>query len=189
MKLLLALLMLCTGGMIMAENTVLVEMKTTLGNVTIELYPDKAPITVENFLKYVDEKFYDGIVFHRVIDGFMVQTGGFTNEPSQKQPSYKPIKNEANNGLRNSYGTLAMARTNAPHSASSQFFINVKDNDFLNYQSQANFGYCVFGKVTKGMDVIEKIKKVKTHVNPKLGMNDWPVEDVMILSIGRVEKE
>jgi peptidyl-prolyl cis-trans isomerase B (cyclophilin B) len=189
MKLLFILIMIWTGGIAMAENSILVEMKTSEGSVTIELYADKAPITVGNFLKYVDEKFYDGIVFHRIINDFMVQAGGFTTEHKQKQPTYPSIHNEANNGLSNIRGSIAMARTNAPHSASSQFFINVKDNDFLDYKNEANYGYCVFGKVVSGLDVIDKMKVVGTQVEKSLGMSDWPVKDVTIHSIRRVVKK
>ncbi len=140
-----------------------VEMKTSLGSVTIELYPDKAPKTVENFLQYAKAGFYDGTIFHRVIDGFMVQGGGFTAEYNQK-PTRGPVENEAANGLKNDTGTIAMARTRDPHSATAQFFINVADNGFLNYRgpSVQGFGYCVFGRVTKGMDVVNRIAKLET---------------------------
>jgi peptidyl-prolyl cis-trans isomerase B (cyclophilin B) len=141
-------------------------------------------LTVENFLSYVDDKFYDGTIFHRVISNFMVQGGGF--EPGMKQKKTRPaIKNESENGLVNSRGTLAMARTNAPHSATSQFFINVKDNTFLDRsQSQDGVGYCVFGRVTQGLDVLDKIKAVPTAT--KSGHGDVPVKDVVILSVRRV---
>ncbi len=138
----------------------MVIMSTSMGDVKIELYPDKAPETVKNFLAYVNDKFYDGTIFHRVIPNFMIQGGGFTEDMQQKSVK-PPIKNEADNGLTNDTGTLAMARTNVVDSATAQFFINVKDNDFLNYTPQ-NFGYAVFGKVIEGMDVVRKIKKVKT---------------------------
>ena len=156
----------------------IVVMKTSLGSVTIELYADKAPETVKNFLQYVNDKFYDGTVFHRVINNFMVQGGGFTSDGKQK-PTRPAIKNEAANGLKNRLGTVAMARTSDPNSATAQFFINVKDNGFLDYRdsSPQGIGYCVFGKVTAGMDVVEKIKVVPT------GPQDVPKTQVVIESI------
>ena len=158
-----------------------VVMETSLGKVVIELYPVKAPITVKNFLQYVDDKHYDGTVFHRVKPDFMVQGGGF--EPGLKERKTRdPIKNEAGNNVSNERGTIAMARTNVPDSATSQFYINVKDNDFLDKaNAQDKVGYCVFGKVIEGMDVVDKIRKVKT------GRNDVPEEDVIIKSV-RVQK-
>lgn len=152
-------------------------LTTNFGNIKIELDADKAPKTVENFLSYVKDGHYDGTIFHRVIDGFMVQGGGF--EPGMKQkPAKEPIENEAKNGLKNDKYTVAMARTNAPHSASSQFFINVGDNDFLNYPGQDGWGYCVFGKVVEGMDVVDKIRGVPTT---RAGMHaDVPAQDVLI---------
>ena len=139
-----------------------VDLKTNHGTIRLELYPAKAPKTVENFLQYVKEGHYDGTVFHRVIDGFMIQGGGFDKSMNQKQ-TRKSIENEAKNGLANDLGTVAMARTSAPHSASAQFFINLKNNDFLNSaQSQDGWGYAVFGKVVSGMDVVMKIAKVQT---------------------------
>jgi peptidyl-prolyl cis-trans isomerase B (cyclophilin B) len=160
-----------------------VVITTSLGTIKAELYEDKAPITVKNILDYVDEKFYDNTIFHRVISNFMIQGGGF--EPGMKQKKTKdPIKNESGNRVANDRGTLAMARTSVPDSASSQFFINVVDNAFLN-KSQAGdgVGYCVFGKVTEGMDVVDKIKAVKTA--NKGGHGDVPVQDVVIQSIRR----
>ena len=152
-------------------------MKTTLGSVTIELYADKAPESVKNFLQYVNDKFYDGTIFHRVINNFMIQGGGMDTAESKK-PTRAPIKNEAANGLKNTLGTVAMARTNEPNSATAQFFINVKDNGFLDKaQSQDGWGYCVFGKVTAGMDVVDKIKAVPT------GAQDVPKTQVVIESI------
>ena len=149
-----------------------VVLVTSLGDITLELEPEKAPITVENFLNYVDSGFYDGTVFHRVIPNFMIQGGGMTSNLSQK--STRPaIKNEAENGLKNDAGTIAMARTSAPDSATAQFFINLKDNDFLNHGAR-DFGYAVFGHVTQGMDVVKKIGAVPT------GANDVPVEPVVI---------
>lgn len=156
-----------------------VKLHTTHGIITIELDADKAPETVRNFLAYVESGHYDNTVFHRVIDGFMIQGGGF--EPGMKQkPTGEPIKNEADNGLKNLAGTIAMARTQAPHSATAQFFINVADNDFLNFRSpdMQGWGYCVFGKVTEGMDVVDQIRSVRTGSS---GFHqDVPVEDVLI---------
>ncbi|WP_392553332.1 peptidylprolyl isomerase B [Orbus wheelerorum] len=155
---------------------------TNKGDIKIETFADKAPETVKNFIEYCQEGFYDNTIFHRVINNFMIQGGGF--EPGMKQKKTKaPIKNEAANGLKNSVGTLAMARTNDPHSATAQFFINVVDNDYLDFRSpDANgFGYCVFAKVVDGLDVVEQIKAVKTG---RSGMHaDVPVEDVVIESV------
>ncbi|MCW5298471.1 peptidylprolyl isomerase [Herbaspirillum lusitanum] len=150
---------------------------TNHGTFTVELEAEKAPKTVENFLAYVNSGHYSGTIFHRVIDGFMIQGGGF--EPGMKQkPTNDPVENEAKNGLKNEPYTLAMARTSAPHSASAQFFVNVKNNSFLDFPGQDGWGYCVFGKVTEGTDVIDKIKNVKTT---RSGMfADVPVEDVVI---------
>ncbi|RJG00498.1 peptidylprolyl isomerase [Noviherbaspirillum sedimenti] len=152
-------------------------LTTNHGKITLELDAEKAPKTVENFLSYVRDGHYDGTIFHRVIDGFMIQGGGF--EPGMKQkPTKEPIENEAKNGLKNDTYTVAMARTSAPHSASAQFFINVKNNSFLDYPGQDGWGYCVFGKVTEGTDVVDKIKAVKTS---RGGMHaDVPVENVVI---------
>jgi peptidyl-prolyl cis-trans isomerase B (cyclophilin B) len=157
----------------------MVELHTNHGVFKIELNAEKAPKTVENFLTYVKQGHYDGTVFHRVIDGFMIQGGGFTPGMEQK-PTNEPVENEAGNGLKNEKGTLAMARTNDPHSATAQFFINVKDNDFLNFSSPSpqGWGYCVFGKVVEGLDVIDAIRKVKT--GSKGFHQDVPVEDVVI---------
>ena len=168
-----------------------VVMETSLGTIKIELDGDKAPVTVANFLSYVDDKFFDGTVFHRVISNFMIQGGGF--EPGMKQKKTKAtIVNESSNGLKNVRGALAMARTSAPNSASSQFFINVCDNSFLDKaKAQDGVGYCVFGKVTEGMDVVDKIKDVKTKeidINGRPAMGDVPVEDVVIKSIRRAGK-
>lgn len=157
------------------KNNIVV-LKTNLGDIEIELYTDKAPKTVENFLSYVNNGFYSGTVFHRVIDGFMVQGGGFTKDGQQK-PTNEPIVLESDNGLKNDRGMVAMARTNVPDSATSQFFINVVDNDFLNYTA-GNPGYAVFGKVINGMDVVDKIKSAETGI--KNGMQDWPLEDIII---------
>jgi peptidyl-prolyl cis-trans isomerase B (cyclophilin B) len=160
-----------------------VVFQTSLGDFTVELNDEKAPITVANFLQYVDDKHYDGTIFHRVIDGFMIQGGGF--EPGMKQKTTRPtIQNESSNGLENKRGTIAMARTPDPHSASAQFFINVKDNDFLNKsQAQDGHGYCVFGQVTSGMEIIDKIKVVKT--GRAGGHTDVPTTDVVVLSVNR----
>jgi len=138
-------------------------VETNLGSFELELFPDQAPKSVANFLEYVNSGFYNGTVFHRVIDGFMIQGGGFTPDYERK-PTNAPIVNEADNGLKNQRGTIAMARTMEPNSATAQFFINVKDNDFLNHTSKTprGWGYAVFGKVVKGMDVVDKIRKVKT---------------------------
>lgn len=158
-----------------------VVMDTSLGSVTIELEDEKAPGTVANFLAYVDDKHFDGTIFHRVISDFMIQGGGFASGLRQK-PTKASIKNESANGLSNKRGTLAMARTSAPDSASAQFFINVKDNDFLDRASAADkVGYCVFGKVTSGMEVVDKIKAVKT--GSRGGFQDVPVQEVLINSI------
>ncbi len=162
------------------ETEPMVTLKTNLGDITLELSRDKAPETVANFLNYVAEGHYNGTIFHRVIDGFMIQGGGFTQEMSQK-PTHAPIKNEAGNGLKNERGTIAMARTPDPNSATAQFFINVTDNDFLNFRSPDpnGFGYCVFGKVVAGMDIVDKIKGVRT--GNKGPHQNVPVEPVVIL--------
>lgn len=148
---------------VQAQPVSRVRLETTMGNIVVALDTQKAPKTVENFLKYTREGFYDGTIFHRVIKDFMIQGGGLTVE-MQKKPTAPPVINEADNGLRNSRGAVAMARTADPDSATSQFFINVKDNDFLNFKGRANrdWGYCVFGQVIEGMDVVEKIENVST---------------------------
>jgi peptidyl-prolyl cis-trans isomerase B (cyclophilin B) len=182
-KLILLAVILLVFNIIMAEEKTLVniEMKTNFGTIMLELYPSKAPITVDNFLKYVQDGYFDGLIFHRIINNFMIQGGGFQQDFSQKTTTYEPIQNEADNGLSNLTGTIAMARTNYPHSATSQFYINVNDNTFLDHKDKGqNWGYCVFGKVTDGMDVVNKIKVVKTHINPQTRMQDWPVEPVII---------
>jgi peptidyl-prolyl cis-trans isomerase B (cyclophilin B) len=156
-----------------------VKLTTNFGDITLELYDEKAPITVANFLQYVNNGFYENVIFHRVINGFMIQGGGFDINMKQKA-TLDEIKNEADNGLSNDNYTIAMARTSIPDSASSQFFINVSDNDFLNHTAPtaSGWGYCVFGKVIEGMDVVEKIKAVKT--GSKAGHRDVPLEPVII---------
>lgn len=171
-----SLLSACTtkGGN-MTETVVL---ETTKGNIEIQLDRENAPESVENFVTYVKEGHYDGTVFHRVIKDFMIQGGGFTADGAEK-PTHGPIKLESQNGLANKRGTIAMARTSIPDSATSQFFINVVDNDFLNYQpGPGREGYAVFGKVTAGMEVVDAIRSVPTA--SKAGMDDWPTEDVVI---------
>ena len=157
-------------------------MTTTVGPMTLELDADNAPKTVENFLSYVSSGFYDGTIFHRVINNFMVQGGGFTADMEQKA-TQAPIENEANNGLKNARGTIAMARTQDPHSATAQFFINVQDNDFLNHtgENMQGWGYAVFGKVTEGEDVLDKIRCVQT--GSQAGHQDVPVEPIIIESV------
>jgi peptidyl-prolyl cis-trans isomerase A (cyclophilin A) len=159
-------------------------ISTSMGDIKIELYPDKAPETVKNFLSYVNEKRYDGTVFHRVIPNFMIQGGGFTVDMKQK-PTKAPIKNEADNGFNNDTGTIAMARTSAVDSATSQFFINLVDNHFLNHGAR-DFGYAVFGKVIEGMDVVRKISEVKTGSQGPF--QDVPIEPVVIKSARVVEQ-
>lgn len=164
----------------MTDTTITI--KTSMGDIKVELYEEEAPFTVKNFLQYADEKFYNGTIFHRVIDGFMIQGGGLTAEMDEKK-NHDQIRNEADNRIPNKCGTIAMARTSDIHSATSQFFINVSDNDALNYRNPtpSGFGYCVFGKVVSGMDVVEKIKKVSTTT--KKGHENVPVESITILEI------
>jgi len=156
-----------------------VKLETSMGNIFIELNEQAAPVTVKNFLGYVEEGFYDGTIFHRVIPDFMIQGGGFTAEMVQKQ-THDPVINEANNGLKNERGTIAMARTNDPNSATCQFFINHRDNGPLNYVENVNPGYAVFGKVIEGMDVVDAIASVKTTT--RMGYKDVPVKPVVIKS-------
>lgn len=165
-----------------------VVLKTTMGDIVLELYPDRAPKTVANFLGYVDEGFYDGTLFHRVIDGFMIQGGGFTPEMVRKE-TRPPIINEADNGLRNSTGTIAMARTREPHSATAQFFINTADNDFLDFRARTpqGWGYAVFGKVIEGMEVVNRIKSVPTTA--RAGHRDVPETPVIIERAARLAGE
>lgn len=155
----------------------MITLKTNIGDIFIELDEENAPKTCENFKQYVKDGHFDGTIFHRVIDNFMIQGGGFISGMQQKE-TREPIENEAKNGLSNEVGTIAMARTMDPHSASAQFFINVADNKFLDYPGQDGWGYCVFGKVTEGMDVVNKIKGVET--TSKSGHQDVPVEDIII---------
>ena len=166
-----------------------VQLETTQGNITLELYEDKAPETVKNFLTYVDDGYYDGTVFHRVIKDFMIQGGGFTTEITPKPGVAAPIQNEADNGLKNLRGTIAMARTSDPHSATSQFFINHVDNPFLDYSAKTRrgWGYCVFGKVVDGMDVVDKIAETPTGV--RNNMPNVPEVTVVILSAKRLDAE
>ncbi len=164
----------------------MIKLTTTLGDITLELDAGKAPLTVANFIEYVKAGHYDNTIFHRVIDGFMVQGGGF--EPGMKQkPTRETVKNEADNGLKNVAYSVAMARTPDPHSASAQFFINVSDNDFLNFKSATpqGYGYCVFGRVVGGQDVVDKIRKVSTGTRGMHG--DVPLDDVIIKSAEIVE--
>ncbi len=173
----------CAGVTARAEGkNPVVLIATSMGDIKVELYEDKAPVTVKNFLAYVNDKFYDGTVFHRVIPDFMIQGGGFDKEMNQKSTK-APIKNEAGNGLKNGVGTVAMARTNVVDSATAQFFINVKDNAFLDHrdESPAGFGYAVFGKVIDGMDVVHKIEHVQTTNKPPY--QNVPSEPVIIKSI------
>ena len=166
----------------MAEKNPVVLMSTSMGNIRIELDAENAPITTKNFLEYASNGHYDGVIFHRVISGFMIQGGGMDAQMNEKK-NKGPIKNEAANGLKNKLGSVAMARTNVVDSATAQFFINVKDNDFLNHRSAApaEFGYAVFGQVVDGMDVVHAIEKVKT--GRKGGHDDVPVETVLINSV------
>ena len=182
MNLLIALfaLVLAVGNAV-AQNPRL-ELKTSRGPISIELFQDKAPKTVANFLQYAKEGFYNGTIFHRVIDGFMIQGGGFDREMREKR-TRGPIENEAGNGLKNEVGTLAMARTPQPHSASAQFFINLKSNDFLNFREPTTqgFGYAVFGRVVQGMDIVNTIAKVRTGASGP--HRDVPVEPIVIETV------
>jgi cyclophilin family peptidyl-prolyl cis-trans isomerase len=161
MRLIAALLLTGAALGTQAADTPHVSLKTNMGEIVLELYPEKAPKSVENFLQYVKSGHYNGTIFHRVINNFMIQGGGFDKDMKQK-PTNPPIENEAKNGLKNDTYTVAMARTAAPHSASAQFFINVKNNSFLDYPGQDGWGYAVFGKVIKGTDIVDKIKAVET---------------------------
>lgn len=179
------LLVLFLGSLLAANPRVL--MKTSKGDIVIELFADKAPITVKNFLNYVGDKFYDGTIFHRVIKGFMVQGGGLTPDLQTKEEKRPPIKNEANNGLKNLRGTIAMARTAEIDSATCQFFINLVDNPFLDHvpNDPKKFGYAVFGKVVQGMEVVDAIAEVATTTK---GMyRDVPIEPIVIISVTRIQ--
>jgi cyclophilin family peptidyl-prolyl cis-trans isomerase len=160
----------------------MVRFETTHGDITIELFEKEAPISTGNFLEYVDDGFYDGAIFHRIVPGFVIQGGGLDTGFSPKK-TRPPIKNEATNGLKNERGTLSMARTNDINSATSQFFVNLKDNEFLDHKS-GNYGYAVFGRVTEGMDVVDKIAAVET--GRRKGYDDAPLEEVMIVAARRV---
>ena len=179
----LTFLLLVSINLTANATTVSVEMKTNIGNVVLELYPDKAPKTVENFLQYVADGFYKNTVFHRVIPNFMIQGGGFDTALNQK-PTRSPIPNEAANGLKNEVGTIAMARTSDPHSASAQFFINVANNGFLDYKAsnQSGYGYTVFGKVVSGIDVVHKIASIPTGSGGPFS-SDVPKSSVIIEDI------
>lgn len=181
MKQLLLICSLLISQLVFAANEMVV-METNMGTIEIELNQEKAPLTVKNFLSYVDDKFYDGLIFHRVINGFMIQGGGFDEKMKEKKTK-APIKNEAKNGLLNDSGTIAMARTSDPDSATSQFFINVNDNSSLNYPSPDGHGYAVFGKVTKGMHVVNRIKMVKT--GNLAGHANVPMDPVIIKKVYR----
>lgn len=182
--LILAIIAGTSMGQESAVSNPQVVMETSKGEIVLELYPDKAPLTVKNFLDYIDAGFYSGTVFHRVIPGFMLQGGGFSRD-MQKKSTLMPVKNEAFNGLKNDRGTIAMARTQDPHSASSQFFINTVDNAFLNHKSQttAGWGYAVFGKVIKGMEVVDAISKVQTGTQGRF--RDVPKTPVEIIKVRR----
>lgn len=161
----------------------MIKFETTHGAFTVELFEKDAPLTVANFLQYVDDKFFDGTIFHRIVPDFVIQGGGLTADFSQKK-TRDPVKNEADNGQQNLRGTLSMARTNAPHSATSQFFVNLKDNDFLDYRP-GNHGYAVFGRVVEGMDTIDRIAAVAT--GRRQGYSDAPMEDVIIQTARRIQ--
>jgi len=165
-----------------------VSLETSYGEIIIELYDDKAPVTVENFLKYVKEGFYDGIIFHRVINNFMIQSGGFLPELENKEPTYPSIINESNNScISNLKGTISMARTSDPNSATSQFFINSVDNERLNWDKSGDgWGYCAFGKVIEGIDIVDSISRVKTHT--VRNYNDVPIEDIIIIKAVVIEE-
>jgi cyclophilin family peptidyl-prolyl cis-trans isomerase len=185
MKFMTSLLLLISLNAFAANPVVVVE--TNMGSIEIELNEEKAPITVKNFLGYVDDKFYDGTIFHRVIEGFMIQGGGYDQQMKEKKTK-APITNEANNGLKNEAGTIAMARTNDPHSATAQFFINVNENTSLNHQNttESGWGYAVFGKVITGMHVVNRIKMVRTgNLN---GHQNVPMDSVLIKSVKRKTK-
>jgi peptidyl-prolyl cis-trans isomerase B (cyclophilin B) len=183
MRFIFILICLCFSSLLLAKNPTII-LETSQGLIELELYQDKAPETVRNFLNYVDQKFYDGTIFHRVINNFMIQGGGY-NDKMQEKKTRLPIKNEAGNGLKNEIGTISMARSSDPHSATSQFFINVAENHFLNHSSPtpSGWGYAVFGKVINGIHVVNRIKIVKTgNVN---GFSDVPMDLIIIKTIRR----
>jgi peptidyl-prolyl cis-trans isomerase B (cyclophilin B) len=183
MKKLLLFLAVCSFSVFAATKNPVVTMETSMGPIEIELYKDKAPLSVENFLHYVKTKHYDGTIFHRVIKDFMIQGGGFAEGMKEKSTTKDPVPNEATNGLKNETGTIAMARLPAPHSATAQFFINVQDNPSLDHRntSDSGFGYAVFGKVTSGMDVVNRIKAVRTGTIGHHG--DVPMDTVLIKKV------
>jgi cyclophilin family peptidyl-prolyl cis-trans isomerase len=184
LALLASLVFTGTAGVALAAETPHVSLKTNMGEIILELYPEKAPKSVANFLQYTKDGHYTGTIFHRVIGNFMIQGGGFDKDMNQK-PTKNPIENEAKNGLKNDTYTVAMARTSAPHSATAQFFINVQNNGMLDYPGQDGWGYAVFGKVIKGMDVVEKIKHVQTT---NVGMyQNVPAKPVVIESASVVK--
>ncbi len=181
---LLTALILSIGTVALAQDNPVVVMETSKGTIRIELWADKAPISVENFLRYTDNELYDGLIFHRVINGFMIQGGGFSADMVQLS-TYEPIKNEAKSNVPNNRGTLSMARTNVVDSATSQFFINLVDNDMLNHRDDTSrgFGYAVFGEVIEGMEVVDQIARVAT--GRRGSYNDVPTEPVVIVSVKR----
>lgn len=179
----LAILSSILATSVASAETTKVLIKTNMGSIELELYADQAPLSVQNFLRYVDEGFYNGTVFHRVINSFMIQGGGFTQDLQQKT-THPTVRNEAKNGLKNLRGTIAMARTMAPHSATSQFFINHVDNTNLDYPGADGWGYTVFGKVTNGMKTVDKIADVYTIT--RMGMQNVPEKPVLIESINRI---
>lgn len=183
-KLIIIMLMMLSCVPLFSKQNPVVVMKTSMGDIEIELYADRAPVTVNNFLNYVDKGFYDGTIFHRVINNFMIQGGGMTPGLIEKK-TLAPIKNEADNGLSNLRGTIAMARTQDINSATAQFFINVVDNRYLDFKNATvqGYGYCVFGKVIKGMDVVDKIKSVPTGRSGYY--DDVPLSEVKIISVRR----
>jgi cyclophilin family peptidyl-prolyl cis-trans isomerase len=188
MKQLIAVLTLCALSFTAQGKPVNIAMETSLGTIKLELYPDKAPDTVANFVTYAKAGHYNGLVFHRVIKGFMIQGGGYDEQMNQRE-TRAPVKNEAKNGLSNARGTIAMARTSAPHSATSQFFINHADNVRLDAAQAADgWGYCVFGKVTEGMEVVDKIGNTETGQLPPFG-RDVPVKNIVIKSVTVLEPE
>jgi cyclophilin family peptidyl-prolyl cis-trans isomerase len=177
----LSFALFASPSMAAKKKNPVVTIATSMGNIKVELDEEKAPISTKNFLTYVKEKHYDGTIFHRVIPAFMIQGGGMTADMKEKGGTHASIQNESKNGLKNKDGTIAMARTNDPNSATDQFFINVKDNDFLDFKSDDQPGYAVFGKVTSGMDVVRKIEKVAT--TDKFPHQNVPVEAVTIKSV------